>query len=121
MLKSSRWALAWVTGSAIEQIGDDERQDMPRMNRWFAQIKLADGRFHADAVRELRGYRPRSEKPRYEILKKSILREFDDIEPFLDRALEDSDLTINELEEWPALEFLRSNPVFRRWYESRTS
>jgi len=45
-------------------------------------------------------------------LKKCILQEWADIESVITDAVESGDMTLDELETWPALELLRKQPEY---------
>jgi len=121
MLKNGQWGFAWVAGPAIEKIVDPDRQDMSRMNAWFAQTQLAKGQFAAAARTQLAKYEPSSARPRYHLMKRAILEEDQLIPPILDEALKTNDLTMAELETWPVFARFRTTHVWSKWLKEHTA
>lgn len=119
MLKAEEWGLAWAAAEPVARIGDAERQDMPRLNAFYAQGKL-DPRYLEDVEHSLRQFQPHSPKGRYELIKRSILGYWDGIEELLDEVLESRDVSLKELQTWPALTPLRSSSAFQEWFRRRT-
>jgi hypothetical protein len=102
LLQEKRWWLAWLTADFVNEAYEDPTRLMLQFNAGFARQKL--GYFDRQ---EIRSINVSEASPRYVILKKCLLKEWNGIKGDMARALESRDMTPDELSSWPALEALR--------------
>ena len=105
LLKSELWWLAWATAEFVSSRYDDKTKLMLQLNAAFAQSQLDVG----DWQGRVRAINVDDASPRYQLLKKSILREDEGVGPIITEALKTRDMTKKEFDEWPALAHLRAS------------
>jgi hypothetical protein len=84
---------------------------MLRLNAAFAHSQLGIPR---DWKKEVLKIEVDDKEPRYRLLKKCILYEWAGIGPLVKEAVVSGDMTLDELESWPALELLRKQPEYHK-------
>jgi len=114
LLGVGRYGLAWSiaeTGLRAEPAGS--KGDMLRLNSLFARMRLGSGYASRHDIEGLEV----SPVPRYRLLKLVLLGILHqaDLEPLLNEAVRSRDVSLDELERWPALEELRGEPWWRGW------
>lgn len=109
LLKQELWWLAWSLADYVRERYEGKDALMLKLNAAFAQSKIntpKDWRKGAKAI-----VVTKKAAPRYHLLKKCILGEWTGISPLIKEALK-GDMTLAELDSWPALEPLRARPVY---------
>lgn len=104
LLKEQLWWLAWALSDYVRVNYEGRDGLMLQLNAAFAQSKIGkpeDWRIGASKIDV------KKKAPRYQLLKKSILGEWNGIESTIVKAIEERDMTLAELASWPALESLR--------------
>jgi hypothetical protein len=109
LLKEKLWWLAWSLADYVRERYEGKDGLMLKLNAAFAQSKIntpRDWRKGAVAIAI-----SKNAAPRYHLLKKCILGEWTGISPLIKEALK-GDMTLAELDSWPALEALRTRTVY---------
>jgi hypothetical protein len=109
LLKQRLWWLAWSLADYVRVHYEGKDGLMLQLNAAFAQSKIdrpQDWKIRALAI-EVEG-----KAARYRLLKKCILGEWDRISPLIIEAVKTRDMTLAELDSWPALELLRNREEY---------
>jgi len=119
LLKAERYGLAWALAeAAMRAEPPDSQGHMLKLNSFFARQNFGQGYVERSEIEALGEY----EVPRYRILQLVLLNELrrQTLEPLLDEAVTSKNVTIEELEDWPALARLRQTPWWRSWTARHT-
>lgn len=114
LLSARRYGLAWaIAEAALEVEPATSKGTMLRLNSYFARQRFGDDHVHPAEIQQL----DVTDVPRYQLLKEVLLGHLDrcHIEPLLMKCLKIRDLSPSELDEWPALDKLRSTNWWQSW------
>lgn len=110
LLEEQLYWLAWSLADYVRKHYEDPDSDlMLRLNAAFAQsrINMPPNWKQQAAKIEVSG-----KATRYYLLQKCILGEWSGIGQLITKALQSGDMTVHELETWPALAPLRERPIY---------
>jgi len=109
LLKQKLWWLAWSLADYVRERYEGKDGLMLRLNAAFAQSKINTPRDWRKGAREINVAK---KAPRYRLLKKCILGEWTGISALIGEAVVKGDMTLAELDSWPALEELRTREAY---------
>jgi hypothetical protein len=112
LLKHKLWWLAWSLADYVRERYEGKDGLMLQLNAAFAQSKIDTPRDWKRKAREIEVTKKAA--PRYHLLKKCILGEWAGISPLIKKAVIEGDMTLAELDSWPALEPLRARPEYNK-------
>ena len=109
LLKEELWWLAWSMADFVNERYEGKSRLMLQLNAAFARSKLGEQYFSPADVRAID---VKNAAPRYQIMRKCLLGEWEGMEELMHKALESRDMTLDEFNRWPALESLRGKEFF---------
>lgn len=117
-LREARWPFAWAMAEmALDVEPPGSFPKMLGLNALFARQRMQAaygvGDEFFDPI-DLERFDVAGDDPRYELIKRSMLRQFGGVDALLDHAIQ-NDLTLYEIESWPAFWELRQSAEYRRW------
>lgn len=116
--KPPRYALAWTLCelSMISEGGPD-KAPMMALNSFYARQELGalnpPSRFIERE--EIEALDISNKAPRYELLKRTLLDDYREIDVLLTEIVSRGNMALSEIEEWPALARLRDQAIYVRW------
>ena len=89
---------------------------MQRLNSFYARQRFGEARGAPDEFVSAGDIeRLQVLAPRYRLIKRSLLRDFEGVAVELDEVIESKDMTPEEVERWPALRQLRASREYAEW------
>lgn len=113
LLKNNLFWLAWFLSEATVKFFKTDANIMLLLNAAYASKKLSEYEELESTFDEKMIPEPNDDwLPRYFLIQKSLLGDLSGIPELMKRAVDDLDMSIEELKTWPALEYLRESSVF---------
>lgn len=118
-LQERRWALAWAVCEMARDVEPPERDGtMLKLNACYARRQMGIAVGHRDQfVTDAEIQKLRVTEARHQLIKQVLLGRRKGVSELLARVYDESDMTLYELELWPALSDLREWPEYIKWRE----
>jgi hypothetical protein len=112
LLKQKLWWLAWSLSDYVRVNYEGGDGLMLRLNAAFAQSKIGKPEDWRNGALDIKVSKKAA--PRYQLLKRCILGEWNGIAPLIIKAVTMGDMTLTELATWPALDLLRNREEYNK-------